>query len=294
MIKIQASQVYREFQVKNHAGAKQKLVVLDDFNLQVREGEFLSVLGPSGCGKSTFLNILAGLDKHDKGQILVDGEPIKDRSFDRGLVFQGYALLPWRTVLENLEVGLEIRHVPKKERKEIAQRYLALVGLSAFANQYPHQLSGGMRQRVSIARVLAYQPDLLLMDEPFAALDAQTRETLQLELIRIWEADQKTIVFITHSIDEAILLSDRVAVMTARPGKVKEIIDVALPRPRTEEVRNSPEFAQIRQYAWNLIKDEVVKAQGLQLKAEQSSENSKADGSIVRLQQKIKEVVLRG
>jgi len=294
MIKIQASQVYREFQVKNHAGAKEKLVVLDDFNLQVREGEFLSVLGPSGCGKSTFLNILAGLDQHDGGQILVDGDPIKDRSFDRGLVFQGYALLPWRTVLENLEVGLEIRNVPKKERKEIAQRYLSLVGLSAFANQYPHQLSGGMRQRVSIARVLAYQPDLLLMDEPFAALDAQTRETLQLELIRIWEADKKTIVFITHSIDEAILLSDRVAVMTARPGKVKEIIDIALPRPRTEEVRNSPEFAQIRQYAWNLIKDEVVKAQGLQLQAEQIRETGKAGGSLIRLQQKIKEVVLGG
>lgn len=268
MIKIQASQVQREFQVKNTSGKQEKLVVLDNFNLQVREGEFLSILGPSGCGKSTFLNILAGLDKHDNGQILVDNEPIKDRSFDRGMVFQGYALLPWRTVLENLEIGLEIRGVGKKERKAQAQYYLSLVGLSPFANQYPHQLSGGMKQRVAIARVLAYRPDLLLMDEPFAALDAQTRETLQIELIRIWEADKKTIVFITHSIDEAILLSDRVAVMTARPGHIKEIIDIDLPRPRTEEIRNSSEFVKIRQYAWNLIKDEVTKAQKLQQSTE--------------------------
>jgi NitT/TauT family transport system ATP-binding protein len=275
MIKIQASQVHREFQVKNNSGKKETLVVLDDFNLQIREGEFLSILGPSGCGKSTFLNILAGLDRHDGGEILVDGQKVKTQSFDRGLVFQGYALLPWRTVLENLEVGLEIRHVGKKERKAIAQHYLALVGLSAFANQYPHQLSGGMRQRVAIARVLAYQPDLLLMDEPFAALDAQTRETLQLELIKIWEADKKTIVFITHSIDEALLLSDRVAVMTARPGRVKELIEVALPRPRTEEIRNSSEFARIRQYAWELIKDEVVKAQRLQAGPEEGELNEK-------------------
>ncbi|HWR44854.1 ABC transporter ATP-binding protein [Sporomusa sp.] len=282
MIKIQASQVHREFQVKNTSGKQEKLVVLDDFNLQVREGEFLSILGPSGCGKSTFLNILAGLDKHDSGQILVDNEPIKDRSFDRGMVFQGYALLPWRTVLENLEIGLEIRGVGKKERRAQAQYYLSLVGLSAFANQYPHQLSGGMKQRVAIARVLAYQPDLLLMDEPFAALDAQTRETLQIELIRIWEADKKTIVFITHSIDEAILLSDRVAVMTARPGHIKEIIDIDLPRPRTEEIRNSAEFVKIRQYAWNLIKDEVTKAQNLQ----RSTEEREPHKSTIPLPQK--------
>lgn len=275
MIKIQASQVRREFQVKSNSGKKEKLLVMDNFNLQVREGEFLSILGPSGCGKSTFLNILAGLDQHDGGEILVDGQPVKDQSFDRGLVFQGYALLPWRTVLENLEVGLEIRKIGKKERKAIARQYLDLVGLAAFANQYPHQLSGGMRQRVAIARVLAYQPDLLLMDEPFAALDAQTRETLQIELIKIWEADKKTIVFITHSIDEAILLSDRVAVMTARPGTIKEMIEVPLPRPRTEEIRNSAEFARLRQYAWELIKDEVSKAQGLQSGSKESEDHEK-------------------
>lgn len=290
MIKIQASQVHREFQVKNDAGNKAKLLVLDDFNLQVREGEFLSILGPSGCGKSTFLNILAGLDKHDSGQILVDNQPVNDRSFDRGMVFQGYALFPWRTVLENVEIGLQIRGLNKKERKEIARYYLTMVGLSAFANRYPHQLSGGMKQRVAIARVLAYQPGIMLMDEPFAALDAQTRETLQLELIRIWEADKKTIVFITHSIDEAILLSDRVAVMTARPGKIKEIIDVALPRPRTEDIRNSTEFAQIRQYAWSLIKDEVSKAQSLQESTQNQQENVIA-ASTLSLQEKFKDII---
>lgn len=289
MIKIQASEVQRQFQIKNDVGQKEQLLVLDDFNLAVREGEFLSILGPSGCGKSTFLNILAGLDTHDGGEILVDNQPVSDRSFNRGMVFQGYALFPWRTVLENVEIGLEIRKMDKKSRKEIARQYLAMVGLSAFANRYPHQLSGGMRQRVAIARVLAYQPDILLMDEPFAALDAQTRETLQLELIKIWEADKKTIVFITHSIDEAVLLSDRIAVMTARPGKVKEVIEVDLPRPRTEEIRNSFEFARIRQYAWSLIKDEVGKAQALQ------AEQGQAETGLqpVSLAEKVKNNVLK-
>jgi NitT/TauT family transport system ATP-binding protein len=290
MVKIQASEVHRQFQVKNASGKKTELLVLDDFNLQVREGEFLSILGPSGCGKSTFLNMLAGLDKQDGGQILVDSQPVNDRSFDRGMVFQGYALFPWRTVLENVEIGLQIRGLDKKEREEIARYYLTMVGLSSFANRYPHQLSGGMKQRVAIARVLAYQPDIMLMDEPFAALDAQTRETLQLELIRIWEADKKTIVFITHSIDEAILLSDRVAVMTARPGRVKEIIEVSLPRPRTEEIRNSTEFAEIRQYAWSLIKDEVTKSQGLQENAANSQEHINAQ-PIISLQQKFKDMI---
>ncbi|MDR3230458.1 MAG: ABC transporter ATP-binding protein [Synergistaceae bacterium] len=259
--KVQARQVSRAFQVRNSLGKKDVLTVLDHFDLDVREGEFLSILGPSGCGKSTFLNILAGLDDYDQGDILVDQEVLKKRSFDRGMVFQSYALLPWRTVLENLEIGLEIRSIRKKERREIARRYLGMIGLSSFANQYPHQLSGGMRQRVAIARVLAYQPNLLLMDEPFAALDAQTRETMQIELLRIWEADRKTILFVTHSIDEAILLSDRVAIMTARTGQVKEIIDIDLERPRTEEARGSVEFVRIRQKAWGLLKDEVTMAQ---------------------------------
>jgi NitT/TauT family transport system ATP-binding protein len=261
MVKVQARQVYREFQIRNHLGRKEKLTVLKDFNLDIEEGEFLSLLGPSGCGKSTFLNILAGLDDYDGGEILLDRKKLQKISFDRGIVFQSYALLPWRTVRKNLEVGLEIRGVPKKERQKIARHYLDLVGLAAFENQYPHQLSGGMRQRVAIARVLAYHPEILLMDEPFAALDAQTRETLQIELLRIWEADKKTILFVTHSIDEAILLSDRVAFMSARPGYIKEIINIDLPRPRTEEIRNSAEFAAIRQKVWRLLQDEVLQVQ---------------------------------
>ena len=261
MAQIQARQVRREFQIKNILGKKETLTVLDNFDLEVREGEFLSLLGPSGCGKSTFLNILAGLDDYDQGEILVDEKPLEKRSFNRGIVFQSYALLPWRTVIRNLELGLEIRRVDRRERRKIAHRYLELVGLAAFENQYPHQLSGGMRQRVAIARVLAYHPDLLLMDEPFAALDAQTRETLQIELLRIWEVDKKTILFVTHSIDEAILLSDRVAFMSSRPGHIREIIPIDLPRPRTEEIRNSAEFARIRKNVWELLQREALQIQ---------------------------------
>ena len=261
MIKVRARQVLREFRIKNSAGRKEKLTALEHFDLDIHEGEFLSLLGPSGCGKSSFLNILAGLDKHDGGEILVDGKPLEERSFDRGMVFQSYALLPWRTVIKNLEVGLEIRRVPRPERRKIARRYLELVGLAAFENQYPHQLSGGMRQRFAIARVLAYHPDLLLMDEPFAALDAQTRENLQIELLRIWEADKKTILFVTHSIDEAILLSDRVAFMSSRPGRIREIITIDLPRPRTEEIRNSIEFARIRKDLWVMLQSEAMREQ---------------------------------
>jgi NitT/TauT family transport system ATP-binding protein len=261
MIKVHANKVNRAFSIKDDFGKNTSLRVLSDFSLDVKEGEFVSVLGPSGCGKSTFLNILAGLDDYDSGEILVNNEPLKKLDYGRGMVFQSYALLPWRTVLKNLEFALEIRNMPQKERRETARHYLELVGLSAFANQYPHQLSGGMRQRVAIARVLAYQPDLLLMDEPFAALDAQTREDLQLELLRIWESNKKTIVFITHSIDEAVLLSDRIAIMTARPGYISEILDIPLPRPRSEVVRGSAEFAKIRQHAWYLLKNEVLKTQ---------------------------------
>ncbi|MBP2636230.1 MAG: cmpD 4 [Firmicutes bacterium] len=264
MTKIEAHDVYKEFNVINEAGKHEKLVVLDNFDLEVKQGEFLAILGPSGCGKSSFLNILAGLDRQNSGDILIDKQSVLDNKFDRGVVFQGYALYPWRTVLENVAIGLEIRGVGRQEREQIAYEYLSLVGLKQFAKRRPHQLSGGMKQRVAIARALVYQPEILLMDEPFAALDAQTRELLQFELLRIWEADKKTIIFVTHSIDEAILMADRVAVMTARPGKIKEIIDISLPRPRTGEIRNSPEFIQIRQKAWNLIKDEVIRAQNLE------------------------------
>ena len=231
--------------------------VLKGFDLAMREGEFLSLLGPSGCGKSTFLNILAGLVPHTSGDIRIDGQPVIAVRDKLGVVFQGYALFPWRTVRKNVETGLEIRGVNRAQRRAEAERYLQLVGLIDFADHYPHQLSGGMRQRVAIARALAYGPEVLLMDEPFGALDAQTRESLQQELLGIWEQSAKTVVFVTHSIDEAIFLSDRVAVMGRGPGRVKEIIDVDLPRPRGPAIRHSAAFIALRQRAWNSLSTEI-------------------------------------
>ncbi|MCC6073944.1 ABC transporter ATP-binding protein [Pseudomonas sp. MAHUQ-58] len=255
--KIVARDLRMEFSARNERGQAERVVALQDFDLEIREGEFLSVLGPSGCGKSTFLSILAGLAEKSGGSIHIDGQPLVGINANQGVVFQGYALFPWRTVLENIEVGLEIRGVGKAERRERAREYLELVGLHGFAARYPHEISGGMKQRVAIARALVYQPDVLLMDEPFAALDAQTREILQGELLRIWDKHKITIVFITHSLDEAIYLSDRIAVMTHRPGRVKEILEVPLARPRLAEVRNCAEFVQLRQRAWEVLKDEV-------------------------------------
>lgn len=261
-IKIQARDVRMDFAIEDDKGRRQQISALQDFNLDIREGEFFTILGPSGCGKSTFLNVLAGLAHKTSGSITIDGRPAEGINLHQGVVFQGYALFPWRTVLQNIEMGLEIRKVPKRERKETAEHFLDLVGLSGFAHRYPHELSGGMRQRVAIARALAYSPDLLLMDEPFAALDAQTREILQAELLRIWEAHKKTIVFITHSLDEAIYLSDRIAVMTHRPGRIKSILNVPLARPRPAEIRHSPQFVQLREQAWDVLRDEVAFATG--------------------------------
>ena len=253
-IKISARDVQMDYAAR---GASDRVRVLEGFDLDVREGEFLSVLGPSGCGKSTFLGILAGLTERTGGRIAIDGQPLAGINRNQGVVFQGYALFPWLTVLDNIAVGLDIRGVAKAARRRTAQEYLELVGLHGFGERYPHEISGGMKQRVAIARSLAYEPDVLLMDEPFAALDAQTREVLQGELLRIWEQHRKTIVFITHSLDEAIFLSDRIAVMTRRPGTVKQIIDVPLPRPRAPELRNAEAFVRLRQQAWDILKDEV-------------------------------------
>ncbi|MDR5781082.1 ABC transporter ATP-binding protein [Caballeronia sp. LZ065] len=236
--------------------------VLDGFDLAVSEGEFLALLGPSGCGKSTFLSILAGLTPQTSGELTVDGEPVSAARQKLGLVFQGYALFPWRTVRKNVETGLEIRGVKRAQRRDEAERFLRLVGLLDFADHYPHQLSGGMRQRVAIARVLAYGPEILLMDEPFGALDAQTRELLQQELLGIWEHSAKTVVFVTHSIDEAIFLADRVAIMGRGPGRVREIIDIDLPRPRDAAVRHSTAFVELRQRAWASLKPELGSAHG--------------------------------
>lgn len=261
-IKIRARDVRMDFAIADERGRKQQIAALQDFNLDIREGEFFTLLGPSGCGKSTFLNVLAGLARKSGGSISIDGQPASGINREQGVVFQGYALFPWRTVLQNIEVGLEIRKIPKRERRETAEQFLQLVGLAGFGQRYPHELSGGMRQRVAIARSLAYSPSLLLMDEPFAALDAQTREILQSELLRIWEQHKTTIVFITHSLDEAIYLSDRIAVMTHRPGRIKSVLDIALPRPRPAEIRHAPAFVQLREQAWDVLRDEVAFASG--------------------------------
>ena len=205
-----------------------QFTALQEINLDINAGEFMVLVGPSGCGKSTLLDVLGGLSRPSGGTVLMDGKPIDGPALDRGIVFQQYALFPWRTTQGNVEFGLEAKGVSKKARAAIAREYIALVGLSGFEDRYPHELSGGMKQRVAIARSLVYNPEVLLMDEPFAALDAQTRETLQSELLRIWEKTGKTIVFITHAIDEAVYLGQRVAVMTSRPGRIKTVIDIPL------------------------------------------------------------------
>lgn len=212
------------------------------------------MVGPSGCGKSTFLDILAGLSKPTSGNVYIDGKPITGPALDRGIIMQGYALFPWRTVEKNIEFGLEIKNIPKEKRREISKKFINLVGLKGFENRYPHELSGGMKQRVAIARALAYDPEVLLMDEPFAAVDAQTRESLQEELLNIWEKTNKTIIFITHSIEEAVFLADRVVVMTANPGRIKEIINIKLSRPRiNSQIRTSQEFNSTRNRIWELL-----------------------------------------
>ncbi|HEX7913579.1 MAG TPA: ABC transporter ATP-binding protein [Paraburkholderia sp.] len=264
-VKISFQQVRKEFVVRGEGGGPaHRFTALEDITLDVRPGEFLALVGPSGCGKSTLLDLLGGLTMPTSGRILLDGRPIEGPARDRGIVFQQYALFPWRTAAQNVEFGLDIAGFKAKERRERALHYLELVGLSAFAERYPHELSGGMKQRVAIARSLAYDPEVLLMDEPFAALDAQTRETLQGELLRIWRATGKTILFITHGIDEAVVLGQRVAVMTSRPGRIKQVVEVpeAL-RSETEDVRSLPEFGPVRHEVWSLLREEVLKAQQL-------------------------------
>ena len=220
-----------------------EIVALREFNLDVGDGEFVCLLGPSGCGKTTVLRIVAGLETKSGGSVTVSGVEVEGAGSNRGVVFQEFALFPWRTVRRNIEFGLEVKKVTPHEREAVSSRFIDLVNLEGFENVHPHQLSGGMKQRVGIARALANDPAVLLMDEPFGALDAQTRNLMQKELLRIWSATKKTILFVTHSVDEAVFLADRIVVMTARPGKVKRIIPVALPRPRE---RTSSEFISIR------------------------------------------------
>ena len=226
---------------------KPGFVALYDVSLSVRKNEFVSLLGPSGCGKTTLIRLVAGLLMPDRGEILLKGTAVTAPGRDRCMVFQNFGLLPWRTVLGNVEFGLEIEGVRREERQAVARRYLDLVGLNDFEHYYPHQISGGMQQRVGIARALTKEPDILLMDEPFGAVDAQTREQLQEELLKIWAKTDTTVLFVTHSIDESIYLSDRVIVMQARPGRIRDEVPIDLPRPRWDgDVKADPRFAKLR------------------------------------------------
>lgn len=232
---------------------KSTLVALEDFSIDIREGEFLTVVGPSGCGKSTFLNVVAGLIPPAAGEVTVFGKPVTGPGRDRAVVFQDYALMPWRTVEANVRFGLEMQKRIDSSTAEKVAKYIELVGLTGFEKAYPRELSGGMRQRVGLARALVTEPRLLLMDEPFAAVDAMTRELMQDELSKIVATTGQAIIFITHSVDEAITLGDRIAVVTNRPGRIKEIIDVHLPRPRTRANRGMPEFQRMRDHIWDLL-----------------------------------------
>ncbi len=238
---------------------KTSLLALDGVNLEVRSGEFFCIVGPSGCGKSTFLAIVSGVLQATGGKVLLDGKPIDGPKKEIAMVFQDSSLFPWRTVMKNVVFGLEIQKINIKEAKERAQRLIDLVDLKGFENSYPYELSGGMQQRVNLARALAVDPEILLMDEPFASLDAQTREFMQLELLSVWEKTRKTVIFITHQIGEAIYLSDRVAILTARPGKVTEILNIDLPRPRPLHIKRSREFLDYEDYVWKIIEKEVRK-----------------------------------
>ena len=249
--KIVFDAVRKDFPVRD---STERFTAIEDFTLAVQPGEFVVVVGPSGCGKSTVLDLLGGLTTPTAGRVLVDGEPVTGPGLDRGIVFQQYALLPWRTAQSNVEFGLEATNTPRRDRAERARQFLDLVGLAGFEKRYPHELSGGMRQRVAIARSLAYDPDVLLMDEPFAALDAQTRESLQDELLRIWQRTGKTIVFVTHGIEEAVYLGTRVAVMTSRPGRLKEVLPIDLgARSADADLRSSPIFGRYRHEVWSLL-----------------------------------------
>ena len=228
----------------------ESFIAIKDVSFRVKDGEFVCIIGPSGCGKTTLLRMIAGLEKITGGEILLDGREVVKPGSDRGFVFQEYTLFPWRTAQKNVEFGLEIQGMGKNERKELAKKYIDLVGLSGFESRYPKELSGGMQQRVAIARSLVNNPEILLMDEPFGALDAQTRNLMQVELLRMWEKEHKTILFVTHSVDEAVFLADRVIVMTTAPGGIREIVEVKVDRPR---IRTDTEVNRVRDRLLSLL-----------------------------------------
>jgi NitT/TauT family transport system ATP-binding protein len=246
--KISVQEVCKTFPLKG-----ERFVALDRVSLDIADNEFVTVVGPSGCGKSTLMNILAGLEAPTSGQALVDGRAVPGPGPDRGVIFQQYALFPWLTVRKNVEFGLKVAGLAKAERRAKAEHFIRLVGLEDFADALPKTLSGGMRQRCAIARAYAVDPSILLMDEPFGALDALSRVKLQEQLLDTWSRERRTVVFITHDVDEAVFLAGRVVVMAARPGRIYDVVDVDLPYPRTEEVRLSPEFAELRNRVWHSV-----------------------------------------
>ncbi len=258
--KIAVQNVSKVFQSRQGKNQGKEVVALKDLSMEVKDGEFLVIVGASGCGKTTLLNLVAGFDRPTDGQILLDGNPVSGITPECGMIFQQYALFPWKTVQENVEFGMKMKRMPHKERKERADRFIDIVGLQGFERSYPHHLSGGMKQRVSIARSLANDPKVLLLDEPFAALDAMTRQVLQEQLVRIYEKHRKTIIFITHSIDEALLLSSRIMVMTARPGRIAQEIVNNLPHPRNADVQLSNRYMELKRTIWDSVQAEVMKS----------------------------------
>lgn len=254
--KLQAIGLRMEYYQPRTGG---RLLALDNVNLAVEEGEFVTIVGPSGCGKTTFINLADGLLKPTGGKIILDGKEVTGPGIDRAMVFQDACLMPWRTVFKNVIFGLECQGLDGPEGKERALNFIKLVGLAGFEDHYPHELSGGMQQRCNLARALTVDPQILIMDEPFAALDAQTREIMQLELLRIWREAKKTVLFITHQINEAIYLADRVIVFGARPGRVKDTLKIDIPRPRALAVKREKKFLEYEDHLWNLIEEEVKK-----------------------------------
>ena len=252
-VKVKIDNVKKVFNTR-----RGEVVALNGVSFEIKENEFICVVGPSGCGTSTLLNILAGLDTPTSGEVYVNGNLVEGPGPERGVVFQQYALFPWLTVEKNVAFGLKLKGLPEKEISETVEKYLDIVGLKDFANSYPKELSGGMRQRVAIARAYAVNPEVLLMDEPFGALDAQTRTQLQQELLDTWEKEQKTCFFITHDVEEAIILATKVIVMSARPGRIKSVIDVNIPYPRNQETKMTPEFIELKNEIWAQVYHEYL------------------------------------
>ncbi|WP_320930097.1 ABC transporter ATP-binding protein [Hungatella sp.] len=243
---------------KIYQGRSGEVVALNGVDMEIGENEFVCVVGPSGCGKSTLLNIIAGLERPTSGRVCVKGKEVINPGSERGVIFQQYALFPWLTVKKNVKFGLKLRGVKEPELSAIADKYIRLVGLEEFGDSYPKELSGGMKQRVAIARAYAVNPEILLMDEPFGALDAQTRTQLQTELLETWEKEKKTCFFITHDVEEAIILAQRVVIMSARPGRVKEIVPVNISYPRTQETKMTKEFLDLKVHVWGQVYREFL------------------------------------